>query len=105
MRLRAHEAGASCGVSRDHSEAGVQMKKPGLAFALLAGLLCLDPEEEESASHGGKLRPSRRAVCVLFRTRGGLPTTGAQRGMHGGKRRRFSELVQARGLNYRTMRP
>src|SRR3954469_12783115 len=105
MRLRAHERGASCGVSRDHSEAGVQMKKPGLAFALLAGLLCLDPEEEESARHGCKLRPSRQQVCVLFRTRGGPPTTGAPTAMHGGKRRRFSELLQARRLNYRTMRP
>jgi hypothetical protein len=33
------------------------MKKPGLAFALLAGLLCLDPEEEESARHGSQVTP------------------------------------------------
>jgi hypothetical protein len=36
-------------------QAAVQMKKPGLAFALLAGLLCLDPEEEESARHGSQV--------------------------------------------------
>src|SRR5437763_339043 len=38
-------------------QAGVQIEKPGLAFALLAGLLCLDPEEEESARHGSQVTP------------------------------------------------
>ncbi len=40
------------------------MKKPGLAFALLAGLLCLDPEEEESARHGSQVTPiPARGLC------------------------------------------
>ena len=44
--------------------AAVEMKKPGLAFALLAGLLCLDPEEEESARHGSQVTPAQaRGLC------------------------------------------
>src|SRR4029077_17940227 len=38
-------------------QAGVKMKKPELAFSLLAELLCLDPEEEESARHGSQVTP------------------------------------------------
>jgi hypothetical protein len=42
------------------------MKKPGLAFALFSGLLCLDPEEEESARHGAQVTPTLESRLCSF---------------------------------------
>ena len=42
------------------------MKKPGLAFALFSGLLCLDPEEEESARHGSQVTPTLESRLCSF---------------------------------------
>jgi len=42
------------------------MKKPGLAFALFSGLLCLDPEEEESARHGTQVTPTLEPRLCSF---------------------------------------
>jgi len=45
------------------------MKKPGLAFALFSGLLCLDPEEEESARHGAQVTPTLESRLCSFSQR------------------------------------
>ena len=90
---------------RNDARAAVQKKKPGLAFALFSGLLCLDPEEEESARHGLQVTPMQARGLCSFPHRGLVAdywrrTRDARR-----KEVPIHELVEARRLNYRTMPP